>query len=91
MSIKIPYNTRHFTNGDKNFKKSVLIYILYSDTNCTASWVYIGCILPVSIYMSTTRIVELTVACQNSEPIACKMLAFLQNAISFASLYSGFV
>ena len=31
------------------------------------------------------------VAWQNSKPVSCKMHAFLQNAISFAVLYSGFV
>ena len=38
-------------------------------------------------------LIELTVAWQNSKPvhISCKIHAFLQNAISFALLYSGFV
>ena len=54
----------------------------------------VGCILgylPVSIYICTIRLIELTVAWQNSKPVSCKMHVFLQNAISFALLYSGFV
>ena len=46
--------------------------------------------LPVSIYMCTMRLIELTVAWQNSKPVSCKMHAFLQNAISFVLLYRGF-
>ena len=41
--------------------------------------------------MCPKRLIEPTVAWQNSEPVSCKMHAFLQNAISFALLYSGFV
>ena len=42
-------------------------------------------------YMCTARLIELTVAWRNSKAKACKMHAFLQNAISFAFLYSDFV
>ena len=48
-------------------------------------------ILPVSIYMCTIRLEEFTVAWQNSKSVSCKMHAFLQNAISFAWLFSGFI
>ena len=41
--------------------------------------------------MCTIRLIEPTVAWQNSKPVSCKIHAFLQNAISFALLYSGFV
>ena len=41
--------------------------------------------------MFTIGLIELTVAWQNSKPVSCKMHAFLQNAINFALLYSGFV
>ena len=41
--------------------------------------------------MCIIRLIKLTVAWQNSKPVSCKMHAFLQNAISFALLYSGFV
>ena len=49
---------------------------------------YVGCILPVSIYMCTMRLIELTVAWQNSKPVQCKMHAFIQNSISFSHCYT---
>ena len=67
------------------------IYIQTSTVLINLSRVYIGLILPVSIYMCTIRLIELTVAWQNSKPVSSKMHAFLQNAISVALLYSGFV
>ena len=42
------------------------------------------CILPVSMYMCTVSLIDLTVAWQNSKPVSCKMHAFLQNANTFA-------
>ena len=39
--------------------------------------------------MCTIRLIKLTVAWQNSKQVSFKMHAFLQNAISFALLYSG--
>ena len=52
---------------------------------------YIGCILPVSIYMCTICLIGFIVAWQNSKSVSRKMHAFFQNAISCALLYSSFV
>ena len=41
--------------------------------------------------MCTIRLIDLSVAWQNSKPVSCKMNAFLQTANSFALLNSGFV
>ena len=66
----------------------MLIYIQTSTVqiNLSRSLVHIGCILPVSKYICTIHIIELTVAWQNSKPASCKMHALFQNAISFALL-----
>ena len=52
-----------------------------------------GLILSIagSIYTSTTRLIELTDAWQNFKTVSGKFYQFLQNAICFALLYSGFV
>ena len=55
----------------------VLYHLVY-----IASWVYIGCTLPFSIYMCTICFIEFSVAWQNSKPVSCTMHAFLQNAVS---------
>ena len=55
------------------------------------TWVYIGLFYLLVYTLCTIRLIEITVAWQNSKPVSCKMHAFLQNAISFALLYSGFV
>ena len=51
------------------------------------------CILGVFyllLYTCVQYAIQLTVAWQNSKLVSCKMQAFLQNAASFALLYSGF-
>ena len=61
---------------------------LQSAVACNLSRV--GCIFGV-VYMCAIRLIEPTVAWQNSKSVSCKIHAFLQNAISFALLYNGFV
>ena len=43
------------------------------------------------IYSAGQELIELTVAWVNYKPVSYKMHKFLQKAISFALLYSGFV
>ena len=56
----------------------ILISAIYIQTSTVQINVYIAFILPVSIYMCTICLLELTVALQNSKPASCKMLAFLK-------------
>ena len=90
LVLRTRENTDVFISLDDNIYgiHSKRINILYL---FIASGVNIGFKLPFTIYMCTFRLIELTVAWQNSKPISCKMHAFLQNSINFALLYSGFV
>ena len=73
--------TRSINNQCYFLFRHQLYELIYRDLG--VNWVY------YIIY--TLRLLKLKVAWQNSKPVACKMHAFLQNAISFALLYSGFV